>query len=31
MNLVELGVLKEDIVLGFDRPKMRYYNDFAVG
>jgi XisI protein len=29
-QLVELGVPKEDIVLGFDPPKMRHYTDFAV-
>jgi hypothetical protein len=30
-KLVELGVSKEDIVLGIDPPKMRHYTDFAVG
>ncbi|WP_414518882.1 XisI protein [Nostoc sp. PCC 9305] len=30
-QLVELAVPKEDIVLGFDPPKMRHYTDFAVG
>ncbi|MBE9207002.1 XisI protein [Nostoc sp. LEGE 06077] len=30
-ELVELGVPKQDIVLGFDPPKMRHYTDFAVG
>ncbi|PHJ56897.1 fatty-acid oxidation protein subunit alpha [Nostoc linckia z18] len=30
-QLVELGVPKEDIVLGIDPPKMRHYTDFAVG
>ncbi len=30
-KLVELGVSKEDIVLGIDPPKMRQYTDFAVG
>ncbi|MBD2594201.1 XisI protein [Nostoc spongiaeforme FACHB-130] len=30
-ELVELGVCKQDIVLGFDPPKMRHYTDFAVG
>ncbi|MEH2354371.1 XisI protein [Nostoc sp.] len=30
-QLVELGVPNEDIVLGFDPPKMRHYTDFAVG
>ncbi|MDZ8054916.1 MAG: XisI protein [Aulosira sp. ZfuVER01] len=30
-KLVELGVPKQDIVLGFDPPKMRHYTDFAVG
>lgn len=29
-QLVELGVPKTDIVLGFDPPKMRQYTDFAV-
>ncbi|MBD2503991.1 XisI protein [Anabaena azotica] len=29
-ELVELGVPKEDIVLGFDPPKMRHYTGFAV-
>ncbi|OCQ92840.1 fatty-acid oxidation protein subunit alpha [Nostoc sp. MBR 210] len=29
-ELVELGVSKQDIVLGFDPPKMRHYTDFAV-
>ena len=29
-QLVELGVSKKDIVLGFDPPKMRQYTDFAV-
>ena len=28
-QLVELGVPKTDIVLGFDPPKMRQYTDFA--
>ncbi|OLP18238.1 XisI protein [Leptolyngbya sp. 'hensonii'] len=30
-KLVEHGVPKSDIVLGFDPPKMRHYTDFAVG
>lgn len=30
-KLVELGVPKEDIVLGIDPPDMRHYTDFAVG
>ncbi|MBD2495244.1 XisI protein [Nostoc sp. FACHB-280] len=30
-ELVELGVSKQDIVLGFDPPKMRHHTDFAVG
>lgn len=30
-KLVELGVSKQDIVLGIDPPKMRQYTDFAVG
>ncbi|MBW4572222.1 XisI protein [Tolypothrix sp. VBCCA 56010] len=30
-QLVELGVPKQDIVLGFDPPKMRHYTEFAVG
>ena len=30
-ELVELGVSKQDIVLGFDPPKMRHYTDFALG
>jgi hypothetical protein len=30
-ELVELGVSKQDIVLGFDPPKMRHYTDFATG
>jgi hypothetical protein len=30
-QLVELGVSKQDIVLGFDPPKMRHYTEFAVG
>jgi len=30
-QLVELGVPKHDIVLGFDPPKMRQYTEFAVG
>lgn len=30
-KLVELGVPKQDIVLGFDPPKFRHYTDFAVG
>lgn len=29
-QLVELSVPKEDIVLGFDPPKMRHHTDFAV-
>jgi hypothetical protein len=29
-ELVELGVLKEDIVLGFQLPSVRKYTDFAV-
>ncbi|WP_199341456.1 MULTISPECIES: element excision factor XisI family protein [Nostocales] len=29
--MVELGVSKQDIVLGFDPPKMRHYTEFAVG
>jgi hypothetical protein len=30
-KLVELGVPKQDIVLGFDPPKMRHYTEFAIG
>ncbi|MDX2229689.1 MAG: XisI protein [Leptolyngbyaceae cyanobacterium bins.349] len=30
-KLVDHGVPKQDIVLGFDPPKMRHYTDFAVG
>jgi hypothetical protein len=30
-KLVEMGVPKQDIVLGFDPPMMRHYTDFAVG
>jgi hypothetical protein len=30
-ELVELGVPKHDIVLGFNPPKLRQYTDFAVG
>ena len=30
-QLVELGVPKQDIVLGFDPPMMRDLTDFAVG
>jgi hypothetical protein len=30
-KLVELGVPKQDIVLGFDPPMMRQYTEFAVG
>lgn len=30
-QLVELGVPKHDIVLGFNPPKMRQYTEFAVG
>ncbi|OKH35417.1 XisI protein [[Phormidium ambiguum] IAM M-71] len=30
-KLVELGVPKQDIVLGLDPPVMRQYTDFAVG
>jgi XisI protein len=30
-KLVEHGVPKQDIVLGFDPPKMRHYTEFAVG
>lgn len=30
-KLVELGVPKQDIVLGFDPPKMRHLTEFAVG
>ena len=30
-ELVELGVPKQDIVLGFDPPMMRHYTEFAVG
>ncbi len=30
-KLVELGVPKQDIVLGFDPPMMRHYTEFAVG
>ncbi|WP_442949651.1 element excision factor XisI family protein [Nostoc sp.] len=30
-QLVELGVSKKDIVLGFAPPKMRHYTNFAVG
>ncbi|WP_225977609.1 XisI protein [Nostoc sp. CENA543] len=29
-KLVELGVPKRDIVLGFDPPKFRHYTEFAV-
>ncbi|MFM6307282.1 MAG: element excision factor XisI family protein, partial [Dolichospermum sp.] len=29
-ELVELGVPKEDIVLGFQLPSVRKYTDFAV-
>ena len=29
-ELVELGVPKHDIVLGFDPPNLRHYTDFAV-
>jgi hypothetical protein len=29
-QLVELGVPKQDIVLGFDPPKMRQYTEFAI-
>ncbi|ACK66663.1 XisI protein [Rippkaea orientalis PCC 8801] len=30
-KLVELGVPKKDIVLGFDPPMMRQYTEFSVG
>ncbi|PSB00382.1 XisI protein [Merismopedia glauca] len=30
-ELVELGVPKTDIVLGFDSPRMRSHSEFAVG
>ena len=30
-ELVELGVPKEDIVLGFDAPMMRKFSEFAIG
>jgi len=30
-KLVDRGVPKQDIVLGFDPPKMRHYTEFAVG
>jgi hypothetical protein len=30
-QLVELGVPKSDIVLGFNPPMMREYTEFAVG
>jgi hypothetical protein len=30
-QLVELGVPKEDIILGFNSPIMRQYTDFGVG
>jgi hypothetical protein len=30
-KLVEHGVPKQDIVLGFDPPKMRHYTEFGVG
>ncbi|NEU72009.1 XisI protein [Hassallia byssoidea VB512170] len=30
-ELVEMGVAKEDIVLGFHTPYMRSFTDFAVG
>jgi len=29
-ELVDLGVAKKDIVLGFQAPEMREYNDYAV-
>jgi hypothetical protein len=29
-ELVDLGVAKEDIVLGFQAPEMRQYTDYAV-
>jgi len=29
-QLVDLGVPKQDIVLGFDPPNLRKYTDFAV-
>jgi hypothetical protein len=29
-ELVELGVSKQDIVLGFDPPNLRQYTDFAM-
>ncbi len=29
-ELVDLGVAKEDIVLGFQSPEMREYTDYAV-
>jgi hypothetical protein len=30
-QLMEVGVLREDIVLGFHAPYMRQFSDFAVG
>ncbi|NQE35965.1 hypothetical protein E5S67_03727 [Microcoleus sp. IPMA8] len=30
-ELVELGVPKQDIILGFDPPNMRQLSDFAIG
>ena len=30
-ELVEMGVLKQDIVIGFNTPKMRELTDFAIG
>lgn len=30
-ELVEMGVPKQDIVLGFHAPRMRQFTDFAVG
>lgn len=30
LELIEMGVLKSDIVIGFDTPKMRQLSGFAV-
>ena len=30
-ELVELGVPKQDIILGFDPPNMREFSEFAIG
>ncbi|MDB9514355.1 XisI protein [Kamptonema animale CS-326] len=30
-ELVELGVPKQDIILGFDPPNMRQFSEFAIG